>query len=95
MFVTVDPDYSTMSHRAARIVADLVKNKPYGMITTHYNNIKVFAENNSGIINGSMLFERANLKPLFLLEQGSPGSSFTFEVATKIGLKSSRRWSLS
>lgn len=79
-----DPDLG--GALAEVMLQDLVKNKPYGMVTTHYNNIKVFAENNKGIINASMLFERATLKPLFTLEQGSPGSSFTFEVATKIGL---------
>jgi len=79
-----DPDLG--GALAEVMLEDLMKLNPYGMITTHYNNIKVFAENNSGIMNGSMLFERASLKPLFILEPDQPGSSFTFEVASKIGL---------
>jgi len=79
-----DPDLG--GALAEVMLQDLMKSKPYGMITTHYNNIKVFAENNKGIINGSMLFERKSLKPLYELEVGQPGSSFTFEVASKIGL---------
>lgn len=82
-----DPDLG--GALAEVMLQDLVKHEPYGMITTHYNNIKVFAENNKGIINGSMLFEQRNLAPLFILEQGHPGSSFTFEVASKIGLSDS------
>jgi len=80
-----DPDLG--GALAEVMLEDLVKKKPYGMITTHYNNIKVFAENTAGVSNGSMLFELSNLAPLFKLEQGQPGSSFTFEVASKIGLK--------
>jgi DNA mismatch repair protein MutS2 len=79
-----DPDLG--GALAEVMLEDLVKSKPYGMITTHYNNIKVFAENTDGVTNGSMLFELSNLAPLFKLEQGQPGSSFTFEVASKIGL---------
>jgi DNA mismatch repair protein MutS2 len=79
-----DPDLG--GALAEVMLQDLMKSKPYGMITTHYNNIKVFAENNTGIINGSMLFERKSLKPLYKLEIGELGSSFTFEVASKIGL---------
>ena len=79
-----DPDLG--GALAEVMLEDLIKKKPYGMITTHYNNIKVFAENTPGMSNGSMLFELSNLSPLFTLEQGQPGSSFTFEVASKIGL---------
>lgn len=82
-----DPDLG--GALAEVMLEDLVKKRPYGMITTHYNNIKVFAENTNGVINGSMLFELSNLAPLFVLEQGQPGSSFTFEVASKIGLPAS------
>lgn len=82
-----DPDLG--GALAEVMLDDLVKKKPYGMITTHYNNIKVFAENTDGVSNGSMLFELSNLAPLFILEQGQPGSSFTFEVASKIGLPAS------
>jgi len=79
-----DPDLG--GALAEVMLEDLMKSNPYGMITTHYNNIKVFAENNPGIINGSMLFEIKTLKPIFKLETGQPGSSFTLEVASKIGL---------
>lgn len=79
-----DPDLG--GALAEVMLEDLMKSKPYGMITTHYNNIKVFAENNPGIINGSMLFEIKTLKPVYILETGQPGSSFTLEVASKIGL---------
>jgi DNA mismatch repair protein MutS2 len=79
-----DPDLG--GALAEVMLKELLTHKPYGMITTHYNNIKVLAENNKGIINGSMLFEMKTLAPLFKLEQGHPGSSFTFEVASKIGL---------
>lgn len=82
-----DPDLG--GALAEVMLEDLVKLRPYGMITTHYNNIKVFAENTKGVSNGSMLFELSNLAPLFVLEQGVPGSSFTFEVASKIGLQAS------
>ncbi len=79
-----DPDLG--GALAEVMLKEILKHRPYGMITTHYNNIKVLAENNKGIINGSMLFEMQTLAPLFILEQGHPGSSFTFEVASKIGL---------
>lgn len=82
-----DPDLG--GALAEVMLEDLVKKRPYGMITTHYNNIKIFAENTPAMANGSMLFELSDLSPLFVLEQGQPGSSFTFEVATKIGLPSS------
>ena len=79
-----DPDLG--GALAEVMLEDIMRLKPYGMITTHYNNIKVFAENNSGIVNGSMLFEIKTLKPIYKLETGQPGSSFTLEVASKIGL---------
>ena len=61
----------------------------YGVITTHYNNLKSYAEKNKGIRNASMRYDVLNLKPLFELEIGKPGSSFAFEIAKNIGLKSS------
>ncbi len=58
----------------------------FGVITTHYTNLKHFAANTKGIINGAMLFDMGRIEPLFKLEIGKPGSSFAFEIARKIGL---------
>jgi DNA mismatch repair protein MutS2 len=60
--------------------------KAYGIITTHYTNLKQYANDHTGVINGAMLFDRHELKPLFQLEIGRPGSSFAIEMARKIGL---------
>ncbi len=57
-----------------------------GVITTHYTNLKHFAANNQGVVNGAMLFDVSKIQPLFKLEIGKPGSSFAFEIARKIGL---------
>ncbi len=58
----------------------------YGIITTHYQNLKHFADSTSGIVNGAMLYDRAQMRPLFQLQIGNPGSSFAVEIARKIGL---------
>ena len=58
----------------------------YGVITTHYTNLKHFASLTSGIVNGAMLFDHHLMQPLFQLSIGKPGSSFAFEIARKIGL---------
>ena len=58
----------------------------YGIITTHYQNLKHFAEDTAGIVNGAMLYDRHLMKPLFKLSIGNPGSSFAIEIARKIGL---------
>lgn len=58
----------------------------YGVITTHYTNLKHFASSVEGIENGAMLYDSQNMNPLFQLEIGKPGSSFAFEIARKIGL---------
>ena len=60
--------------------------KSFGIITTHYQNLKQFAEDNDGIINGAMLYDRHIMQPLFKLSIGNPGSSFAIEIARKIGL---------
>lgn len=60
--------------------------KTFGIITTHYTNLKHFAEQTEGIVNGAMLYDRHQLRPLFQLEIGNPGSSFAVEIARKIGL---------
>lgn len=58
----------------------------FGVITTHYQNLKHFAENHVGIVNGAMLYDRHQMQPLFKLSIGNPGSSFAIEIARKIGL---------
>ena len=63
-----------------------MERKAYGVITTHYANIKYFASRNEGVANGAMAFDVRNIMPLFSLEMGKPGSSFAIEVARKIGL---------
>ncbi|MDR2814026.1 MAG: Smr/MutS family protein [Prevotellaceae bacterium] len=64
----------------------LTESKTFGIITTHYANLKYFASNTPGIQNGAMLFDVQKIEPLFRLEYGAPGSSFAFEIAQKIGL---------
>ncbi len=63
--------------------------KCFGVVTTHYSNIKFFAFKNRGIVNGSMLFDKEKLKPSYILKVGKPGSSFAFEIANKIGFSKS------
>lgn len=62
------------------------RNLAFGIITTHYTNLKHFAEDAEGIVNGAMLYDRQHLQPLFQLSIGNPGSSFAIEIARKIGL---------
>lgn len=62
------------------------RNESYGVITTHYQNLKHFAEDTPGIVNGAMLYDRHLMQPLFKLSIGNPGSSFAVEIARKIGL---------
>ncbi|MEG2163999.1 MAG: Smr/MutS family protein [Bacteroidales bacterium] len=62
------------------------KKEAFGVITTHYQNLKQFAEDHVGIINGAMLYDRHLMQPLFKLSIGNPGSSFAIEIARKIGL---------
>ena len=56
------------------------------MITTHYQNLKHFAEDHEGVVNGAMLYDRHEMRALFQLQIGNPGSSFAVEIARKIGL---------
>ncbi|WP_455591319.1 endonuclease MutS2 [Bacteroides sp.] len=58
----------------------------FGVITTHYQNLKHFAEDHEGVINGAMLYDRHLMQALFQLQIGNPGSSFAVEIARKIGL---------
>lgn len=71
---------------AEAALAHLNKMKSFGVITTHYTNLKHFASENDGVINGAMLFDNHRMQPLFRLQIGKPGSSFAFEIARKIGL---------
>lgn len=68
------------------ILEELAKKQAIGIITTHYTNIKLLADNLKGVINASMLFNPETLEPKYELVIGQPGSSYTFEVAEKIGL---------
>lgn len=74
---------------AQAILEQLNINHVMGVITTHYQNLKHFAEETPGIINGAMLYDRQQMKPLFQLSIGYPGSSFAIEIARKIGLPTS------
>ena len=60
--------------------------KMWGVITTHYHNLKQYAEETPGLVNGSMLYDRQRMEPLFRLSIGNPGSSFAIEIARKTGL---------
>ena len=71
---------------AEAVLARLDEMGAYGVITTHYTNLKLYADKSSGVENGAMLFDGAAIKPLFKLEQGMPGNSFAFELARKMGL---------
>jgi len=71
---------------AEAILGEFNKAGSYGVITTHYTNLKHFASLTSGIVNGAMLFDHHLMQPLFQLSIGKPGSSFAFEIARKIGL---------
>jgi DNA mismatch repair protein MutS2 len=72
----------------AEAVLEVLNNKKVrGVITTHYSNLKLFAGNTPGLENASMLFDNHQMKPLYVLEIGKPGSSYAFEIAQNIGLQ--------
>jgi DNA mismatch repair protein MutS2 len=71
---------------AEALLENFASYKSFGIVTTHYPNIKLLAQKNRVFINGCMLFNQANLQPTYVLSIGQPGSSFTFEVAKQIGL---------
>jgi DNA mismatch repair protein MutS2 len=71
---------------AESVLERFVERGVYGVVTTHYSNIKYFASNHAGVANGAMAFDVAAIRPLFRLIQGEPGSSFAVEIARKIGL---------
>ncbi|HOZ31103.1 MAG TPA: Smr/MutS family protein [Bacteroidales bacterium] len=74
---------------AESILEELNDTKCYGVITTHYSNLKVFASNTEGIQNGAMLIDQNKMQPLYILETGIPGSSYAIEIANRIGLPQS------
>lgn len=71
---------------AQAILDRINRQRVMGVITTHYQNLKHFAEQTEGIVNGAMLYDRQQMRPLFQLSIGYPGSSFAIEIARKIGL---------
>lgn len=71
---------------AEAVLNRLNKLETYGIITTHYTNLKHFGSANKGIVNGAMLYNTKEMRPLFELQIGKPGSSFAFEIARSIGL---------
>lgn len=71
---------------AESILEEIEARGSFGVITTHYTNLKYYASNSRGVINGGMQFDIEKILPLFKLEIGTPGSSFAFELAKKMGL---------
>ncbi len=69
---------------AESVLSDLVKKNVYGVITTHYINLKSFAHNTSGIINGAMVYDEKNMEPKYKLQIGKPGSSYALDIANKL-----------
>ena len=74
---------------AEAILCEFDKRGAYGVITTHYTNLKLYASNDTGVMNGAMMFDVKNIAPMFKLEMGLPGNSFAFELARKTGLPES------
>src|SRR5919205_3775082 len=68
------------------ILDELAHKHAFGIVTTHYLNLKVMANKTPGIINGAMAFDEKNLLPMYKLAVGKPGSSYTFAIAERIGL---------
>lgn len=71
---------------AEAILHEMHERKIFGVITTHYSNLKIYAFKTKGIVNGSMLFDKDTLSPTYQLKVGRPGSSYAFEIAQKSGL---------
>ena len=71
---------------AEAILRELVQRRVFGVITTHYTNLKHFAEETEGVVNGAMLYDRGAMRPLFQLSIGQAGSSFAIEIARQTGL---------
>ncbi len=71
---------------AESVLGQFWKKQAFGVITTHYQNLKHFAEDHEGVMNGAMLYDRHEMRALFQLQTGRPGSSFAIEIARKTGL---------
>ena len=71
---------------AEAVLKQFCRKRAYGVITTHYQNLKHFADSHEGVVNGAMLYDRHQMQALFQLQIGQPGSSFAIEIARKIGL---------
>jgi len=71
---------------AEAVLNGLNNKEVFGIITTHYFNLKMFASNNEGLVNAAMLFDNERLRPQYVLKSGKPGSSFALEIASAIGL---------
>ena len=71
---------------AQSILEQLNEHQVMGVVTTHYQNLKHFADETAGVVNGAMLYDRQRMQPLFQLSMGYPGSSFAIEIACKTGL---------
>ena len=74
---------------AEAILSEFDSRGVYGVITTHYTNLKLYASADTGVINGAMMFDVKNIAPMFKLEMGLPGNSFAFELARKMGMPES------
>lgn len=71
---------------AQAVLKRFVERGTFGVITTHYQNLKHYAEDTDGLVNGAMLYDRQQMQALFQLQIGNPGSSFAVEIARKIGI---------
>ncbi len=71
---------------AESVLTRFVAAHTFGVITTHYQNLKQYADSAPGIVNGAMLYDRQLMQPLYIMQMGNPGSSFAVEIARKIGL---------
>jgi len=71
---------------AQATLQEFCNNNVFGLISTHYTNLKHFASNTKGVVNGAMLYDKTKMQPLFVLQTGAPGSSFAIEIAKNIGL---------
>ena len=70
---------------AEAILLELNKKQAFGIVTTHYANLKLLADHHEGIVNGAMLFDTKFMQPMYIMVTGKPGSSFAFEIARKTG----------
>lgn len=82
-----DPNFGGAIAQA--VLEELLKNRVWGVVTTHYYNLKVFAEQRPGIRNAAMRFDEESMSPLYILDIGRPGSSFALEIARTTGLPES------